>query len=136
MTFKKGRKKTGGRMKGVPNRLTAEIREAISIQVLRYFAPPQTYPAIDGVSGEYTDDMNFEHDMTFAHYARLRQMIQMARLVLPKPKDEQGTLFINPSPCKPIQCAPIVPRNEPKASTPLINTLCAKNDEATDKTDG
>lgn len=89
MGFKKGRKKTGGRVKGVPNRLASDIREAIGLQVIRYFGQRQQIEITNGTDTHYIDDdCHIDHDMTFHNYSRMRLFKDLAKLVLPPAKDD------------------------------------------------
>lgn len=89
MGFTKGRKKTGGRVKGVPNRLTSDIREAIGLQVIRYFGQRQQIEITNGTDIRYIDDdCHIDYDMTFHNYSRMRLFKDLARLVLPPAKDD------------------------------------------------
>jgi hypothetical protein len=103
--FQKGMEKRGGRKKGTPNRISSEIRQQMAKQVLRYFAPPERLPYLKGEEvnelNSYEDTMNFEADMTLVcrvSLLRLKLMLQMAKLVLPPPKDSTpDTIFLNAS---------------------------------------
>jgi hypothetical protein len=122
--FQKGRKKTGGRAKGVPNRLNAEIRENLASTLLRYFGPRQmieTYSPDGTEVHTREDDFNIEHDMLWHNMTRLRLMLQMAKLVLPPPPKEEQSTTIHIDPLNPMQCGFIVPRNEPKVSIQDVN---------------
>jgi hypothetical protein len=87
--FKKGRKKTGGRVKGVSNRLTSDIREAIGLQVIRYFGQRQQIEFTNGTDTHYIDDeCHIDVDLTFHNYSRMRLFKDLAKLVLPPAKED------------------------------------------------
>lgn len=121
--YQKGKIKTGGRKKGVPNRVTSQIREQLAITLIRYFGAKQilTSTSPDGSMTMHQEDtFNMEYDMVWHNMTRFRLMLQMAKLVVPPPKEEEEDTTIHldtdDEDKTPMQCGFIVPRNEPKVS--------------------